>query len=191
MEATFVTNVTPENVPEERFDRLAGFILGRFGQMSESDAISKLLTKIASKIKCELRSQSTYAYSIPCESCDIGGSLHFYLKTVKGSLHTTVYNKFARIDDEYTLQAQLLNSNAHENIWHLKGFDCYNNKVLHWDMDWHVMKKIMMLLGVLDECSAQLFARMFSALLIALPAYRRDGMLIEPMPSSFMSVSHI
>lgn len=113
------------------------------------------------------------------EVCD------FRLQVVKGSLFTYIWNIYARVDDEYTLEFTLPNSIISANIWTVKGMDPWNLKIVSGKVVWTNMRTIydqmeIRAVGILS------FTRLLGKFLLCLPHYHKTEFFVAPMPASFM-----
>lgn len=107
------------------------------------------------------------------------------LQVVKGSLFTYIWNTFARVDDEYTLDFTPLNSSVSSNIWTIKGMDPWNSKIVSGKVNWMNMRKIYDIMGI-RTVGIHSFSRLLGKFLLCLPNYHRAQYLMAPMPASFM-----
>lgn len=114
------------------------------------------------------------------------------LNVVKGSLKSYIWNKFARIDDEYKLSIGIECGNRTilprlTSVWHIFGINGFNRRVEDWNIDWNILK---LLQSMTTHCNVGLtsFAKYFSVYLCTLPICIINRRLVEPMPISLMFV---
>lgn len=114
--------------------------------------------------------------------------INFELRMIKGSMKTTFWNKYARIDEELILSMKLPYSETEQSesiLWHLRGMDGVNSKLSTYSINWVIWFEMKRLLENL-RIGITTFAKYFSILLCTLPLYHTNKVLIRPMPISFM-----
>ena len=109
----------------------------------------------------------------------------FRLQVVKGSLFTYIWNVFARVDDEYTLEFREMDSTISANIWAIKGMDPWNLKIESGKVNWTNMRTIYDQMGI-RTVGIHSFSRLLGKFLLCLPNYHKTQHLSAPMPASFM-----
>lgn len=119
-------------------------------------------------------------------------SFCLFLEVRKGSLLTTLWNTYARCDEEYCayFDSSILdvsdNKTEHQILWHVCGIDTNCERISYGVVNWNVMRSIqeaccIKLIGV------QAFSKMFVHLLISLPAFTLNNFIYAPpMPATYM-----
>ena len=102
-----------------------------------------------------------------------------------GSIYTSVFNKYARIDDCYEFVVKFINPNEsasiNKSLFKLNGYDAINQSLQDFDIDWDA---ISLLNGVMSnfEINISIFFETLIILLVSLPLYSRDNKEEFPQP---------
>lgn len=112
-----------------------------------------------------------------------------YLRVIKGSILTNIWNMLARFDDEYAVYAKGGHTNIIQDddglLWYLKWVDIYEKKLVEGNINWFFMYKLheftkLQSIGVLA------FSKMLGRIIMSLPCFVFMKQYVVPMPIAFM-----
>jgi hypothetical protein len=147
---------------------------------------ASVLAAIGTQIGLSGFSSDSKSFSFIVNSQSTGVEVgNFRLVVVKGSLFTYIWNIFARVDDEYALEFNSVNSTIAASIWAMKGMDPWNLKIVSGKVNWTNMRAIYDQMGI-RTVGIHSFSRLLGIFLLCLPNYHRTRYLAAPMPASFM-----
>jgi hypothetical protein len=122
------------------------------------------------------------------------------LSALKGSFLTVLWNTFARFDDEYSLEVQLLSdknetSDAHSDpnnnsysthlLWKVRGVDAMNAKITQGQVDWFQLRNLQQIMQA-NSVGVSTFTKLLGRMLLSFPNYYINKQYIATMPASFM-----
>ncbi len=120
---------------------------------------------------------------------DLVETFRIYLRVLKGSILTNVWNVLARFDDEYAIYAKGGDSNIIQDdealLCYLKWVDIYNKKLVEGNLNWFFMNKLHAFTQ-LQSVGVLAFAKMLGRIIICLPCFVFMRKYIIPMPLAFM-----
>jgi hypothetical protein len=176
-----------------KLDALPDFILkphvGWAGYAATLDGLRKFSRQITVSIVSSQPKQ--YKFIICNEAGVITCSL--LLTVIKGSVLTHIWNKYARIDDEYQLAVETFTNDdglVNTALWQVFGIDGMNNRIVSWEINWYEIKRFQRLIGM-ENIGITVFIRFMSMFVISAPACLFDSLLINPMPATHMFVTHL
>ncbi len=161
------------------------FILG--GEFPPNKLFRSLI-KASECIRLQHNHPRICQFSVHSESKQMLG--WFYLKSMKGSVFTSLWNAFARIDDEYVLEFESSDDHKISVVWRVRGVDFRNSNIGSFSCDWNLFRKIQHEMGFMNDdhfgLTQSIFSRRMSQLLLSLPSQQLHKQLIVPMPATFM-----
>lgn len=172
-----------------KLDILPEFLMkphfGWAGYSPTLEALRKLNKRMSVSIASEQPKQYKFILinEMGLEICSL------LLTIIKGSVLTHIWNKYARIDDEYQLAVERMTSEGIVNtaLWQVFGIDGMNNRIISWEINWYEIQRLQRLLDM-ENIGITVFIRFVSMFLISTPACLFDSLLINPMPATHMFV---
>lgn len=116
------------------------------------------------------------------------GECFLILNTIKGSLLTSLWSTFARVDDEYSLlfvrSAQSIDCST-RTLWSVEGVNALNSKINKGEIDWFCHRDLQRVLKIV-QIGVLAFAKLLGRLLLSYSLFKKEGKYLTAMPVSFM-----
>lgn len=136
---------------------------------------------------------------------DYENGFYLALNVVKGSVTTHLWNIYARTDEEYKLsliyeldmamsfltsalsdgESTSLSQEKAQEVFHMKGIDLTNAKLLHGSVCWKLMHQIQTFCCI-HNCGLLAFGKLLAKLILSYPLFLLNGHYVPPMPATIM-----
>lgn len=137
---------------------------------------------------------------------DYENGYYLALNVVKGSITTHLWNIYARTDEEYKLslvydldmamsfltssalsdgESTSLSQEKAQELFHMKGIDLSNAKLLHGSVCWKLMQQIQTFCCI-HNCGLLAFGKILAKLVLSYPLFLLNGHYVPPMPATIM-----
>ena len=163
-------------------DSLPYFILREKWEWPGYSNTLEMLVTLNSRLRYQRINDTMFLFHLNMDDVKI----IFHLEVIRGSIMTFVWNKHARIDDEYILSMEINGEQELCHLWTVSGIDGLSGTVADWDVNWLNWRKLYEMPFITNNIGLITFVKFTSHLLSCLPCSIENNFLTTPMPLFLM-----